>query len=187
MWVLLDNYDSFTHMLHHYLLQLHEDVRVFRNDEITVEALDKLMPARIIISPGPRTPAHAGITNGMIAHFHARVPILGICLGHQALGQFMGARLVKAARPVHGSTTAITHNGHRLFQGIPQTFDAMRYHSLIITDWEQTGIVPLAVTAANELMAITHNTFPLTGIQFHPESVLTPSGFQILQNWKDMF
>ncbi|RYZ55674.1 MAG: aminodeoxychorismate/anthranilate synthase component II [Sphingobacteriales bacterium] len=183
MWVLLDNYDSFTHILHHYLLQLHDDVRVFRNDELTVAELAALQPERIIISPGPRTPAHAGITMDVIGRFHQQIPILGICLGHQALGMFLGGKLVKAERPVHGSTTAVRHNGHRLFHTVPQTFDAMRYHSLLITEWEHTELLPLAFTAKNELMAFTHPAFPLTGIQFHPESVLTPAGESILRNW----
>lgn len=187
MWLLIDNYDSFTHILHHYLLQLHADVRVYRNDELTLAQVITLDPARIIISPGPKTPAHAGITNEVIHHFHATKPILGICLGHQALGEFLGGTLVKANKPVHGSTTAINHKGGELFGSIPETFNVMRYHSLVIEGWEDTAIVPLAFTGQNELMAFTHAEFPLTGIQFHPESILTEYGMQMLQHWKDMF
>lgn len=187
MWVLIDNYDSFTHILHHYLLQLHNDVRVFRNDEISVEQLQRLNPDRIIISPGPKTPAHAGITNEVIKHFHASKPILGICLGHQALGTFFGGTLCKATRPVHGSTALIQHNGDVLFKEIPGSFSVMRYHSLIIKNWEHTSLLPLAFTEEGELMAFRDSTHPSVGLQFHPESILTGFGMQILLNWKNMF
>ena len=187
MWALIDNYDSFTHILHHYLLQLHDDVRIFRNDEISVTVLAELNPARIIISPGPQTPAEAGITNEVIAHFYRQTPILGVCLGHQALGMFFGATLTKAIRPVHGMTEAILHNQEDIFRDIPSGFNAMRYHSLILKDWEQTAIQPLAFTAEQELMAFRHPVFPATGIQFHPESVLTEYGMQLLKNWKHRY
>ena len=187
MWVLIDNYDSFTHILHHYLLQLHDSVVVYRNDAITVEELKTLDPDRIIISPGPKTPLDAGITNEVIRYFYNRKPILGICLGHQALGTFFGGTLSKATRPVHGSTTPVFHNEEGLFANIPSTFNVMRYHSLIIKDWEHTGIKPLAFTAEQELMAFCHQEYPVVGIQFHPESILTEYGQQILLNWKDMF
>jgi anthranilate synthase component 2/para-aminobenzoate synthetase component 2 len=187
MWVLIDNYDSFTHILHHYLLQLHDNVVVYRNDAITIEELKALNPDRIIISPGPKTPLDAGITNGVIRYFYNRKPILGICLGHQALGTFFGGTLSKAARPVHGSTTPVFHNEEGLFANIPSAFNVMRYHSLIIKDWEHTDIKPLAFTADRELMAFSHREYPVVGIQFHPESILTEYGQQILLNWKDMF
>lgn len=187
MWVLIDNYDSFTHILHHYLLQLHDDVVVYRNDAITIEEMKTLNPDRIIISPGPKTPLDAGITNEVIRHFYNYKPILGICLGHQALGMFLGATLSKADRPVHGSTTPVFHNEEGLFANIPTSFNVMRYHSLIIKDWEHTAIKPLAFTAGQELMAFSHQEYPVVGIQFHPESILTEYGQQILLNWKDMF
>jgi anthranilate synthase/aminodeoxychorismate synthase-like glutamine amidotransferase len=186
MWVLIDNYDSFTHILHHYLLQLHDDVLVFRNDQVDIATLSRLAPERIILSPGPQTPAEAGITNEVIAAFYRKTPILGVCLGHQALGMFFGASLTKALKPVHGMTSAVFHEQSVLFKGIPSGFNAMRYHSLILRDWEQTGIQPLAFTAERELMAFTHPLFPATGIQFHPESVLTEYGLQLLRNWKEM-
>jgi anthranilate synthase/aminodeoxychorismate synthase-like glutamine amidotransferase len=189
MWVLIDNYDSFTHILHHYLLQLHSNVLIFRNDEVTVDELILLNPERIIISPGPQTPSKAGITNDMIHHFHKTIPILGICLGHQALGVYFGATLCKAVRPMHGTISKITHRetDNGLLTGIPEQFDAMRYHSLVLRDWKNTDIVPLAFTRDDELMIFTHDTFPVTGIQFHPESVLTQHGAWILSNWAKLY
>lgn len=186
MWILIDNYDSFTHMLHHYLLQLNDDVRVFRNDVITIAEIEKLNPERIIISPGPKTPGQAGITMPLITAFHDKIPILGICLGHQALAEFFGARLTKALKPVHGKTSVISHTGNALFDHIPAAFKAMRYHSLVIEDWQHTGLLPLAFTVSGELMAFRHEALPLTGIQFHPESVLTEYGLQILINWDNI-
>jgi anthranilate synthase/aminodeoxychorismate synthase-like glutamine amidotransferase len=166
---------------------LHDDVVVYRNDAITIEEIKMLNPSRIIISPGPKTPLDAGITNEVIRHFYNCKPILGICLGHQALGTFFGGTLSKAARPVHGSTTPVFHKAEGLFAHIPSSFDVMRYHSLIIKDWEHTAIIPLAFTAEQELMAFSHQEYPVVGIQFHPESILTEHGQQILLNWKDMF
>lgn len=187
MWALIDNYDSFTHILHHYLLRLHPDVRVVRNDEITVADLKGLQPERVILSPGPQTPLQAGITSEVIAAFHEHTPILGICLGHQALGMFLGATLHKALRPVHGMTDHIVHNGEDIFKGIPDGFKAMRYHSLVLKDLEGTGIRPLAFTGEGELMAFVHDHFPLTGLQFHPESVLTEYGMTLLKNWREKY
>lgn len=187
MWILLDNYDSFTHILHHYLLELHPDVRIFRNDEISIAELTQLQPERIIISPGPQTPAHAGITNAVVHAFHKSTPILGICLGHQALGEYFGATLSKAVKPVHGKTSTVQHNGHALFRDIPSRFEVMRYHSLLLLDWEQTGLQGLAFTDEKELMVMMHEEYPCVGIQFHPESILTQAGMQLLKNWDGLF
>jgi anthranilate synthase/aminodeoxychorismate synthase-like glutamine amidotransferase len=185
MWALIDNYDSFTHILHHYLLQLYADVIVFRNDAITLQELIELNPKRIIISPGPKTPKEAGITKEVIRHFVAKIPILGICLGHQALGEYFGAELALASKPVHGNTSSIIHDEQGLFKGIPTGFNAMRYHSLILKHWPAKSVIPLAFTTENELMAFRHKCYPATGIQFHPESILTEYGLQILRNWDE--
>lgn len=187
MWILIDNYDSFTHILHHYLLQLHADVLVFRNDEITLPGLAALQPQKIIISPGGKTPKEAGITNEAIACFHQQIPILGICLGHQALAQFYGAELTKASRPMHGMTSKIYHSDEGFFQHIPSGFTAMRYHSLLIRNFEKIDIDPLAFTENHELMAFRHKIYPSSGIQFHPESILTEYGMQLLVNWNNMY
>lgn len=187
MWVLIDNYDSFTYILHHYLLQLHPEVLVFKNDEISVAELMDRAPERLILSPGPRTPAEAGITNALIAAFYDKLPILGICLGHQALGQFFGAGLQRASRPMHGKVSAILHKDQSVFAGLPHPLQVMRYHSLLLTGWSATALQPLAWTDKEELMAFQHPEYPVLGIQFHPESILTPEGFTLLQNWCRLF
>jgi anthranilate synthase/aminodeoxychorismate synthase-like glutamine amidotransferase len=187
MWVLLDNYDSFTHILHHYLLQTGHECCVFRNDAISIEELYQLQPERIIISPGPETPLQAGICMEVVRQFHHTVPLLGICLGHQALGIFFGAKLVHAPKPMHGKTSRITHQNHDLFRGISAPFTAMRYHSLVLENLEQTGLQCIATsTDDNQIMVIVHEQYPCVGIQFHPESVGTEDGLQLLKNWAEM-
>ena len=186
MWVLIDNYDSFTYILHHYLLLTGNDCRVYKNNELTLPDLIALNPARIILSPGPETPIQAGITMDVIAHFHDKTPILGVCLGHQALGMFYGARLQRGRYPMHGKTSPITHTGHPLFKGIPSPFPAMRYHSLVIDQIEHTGLQSIAQTQDGVIMAIAHQHHPCLGVQFHPESVGTPDGAQMLKNWAEM-
>lgn len=183
MVLLLDNYDSFTYNLRDYILQLGEECTVVRNDELTLDEIEKLNFQSIIISPGPRTPAEAGITPQLIAAFYNRKPILGICLGHQAIGEFFGAQLAKAQKPMHGKTSAITHNGHFLFNNLPQQLEVMRYHSLVLKGVENTPLQILATTAEGEVMAIAHPQYPVAGVQFHPESILTPNGLQLLRNW----
>ncbi len=188
MWVLIDNYDSFTYILHHYLLQCGNDCVVYRNDEITVEELEKLNPSRIIISPGPETPLQAGITMNVIARFHQQIPILGVCLGHQALGIHFGAQLIHAPYPMHGKTSEVTYSAHPLFNGLENPFTVMRYHSLIVTNFEGTGLLAIAhSTDDNTIMALVHKTYPCVGIQFHPESIGTANGLAILKNWAGMF
>ena len=186
MWVLIDNYDSFTHILRHYLLQTGNECAVYRNDELTLEQLIALSPSRLIISPGPETPIQAGITMESIDYFHSRIPILGVCLGHQALGMYFGARLVHAPYPMHGKTSEITHNGSALFADIPATFTVMRYHSLAIEHFENTGLQATAHTNDGIIMALAHTQFPCTGVQFHPESIGTEYGLQLLKNWAGM-
>ncbi len=186
MWVLIDNYDSFTYILLHYLLQTGNDCKVYRNDEITLEHLIALNPSRIIISPGPETPMQAGITMQVIEHFHRHTPILGVCLGHQALGMFFGAKLIHAPYPMHGKTSAITHNNHELFKGIPSPYTVMRYHSLSVTGFEGTGLIATAHTTDGAIMALAHKEYPCTGVQFHPESIGTEHGLQLLKNWADI-
>jgi anthranilate synthase/aminodeoxychorismate synthase-like glutamine amidotransferase len=187
MWVLIDNYDSFTYILHHYLLQTRNECVVYRNDELSLAQLKNLNPSRLIISPGPETPVQAGISLEAIAFFHDKIPILGVCLGHQALGMFFGARLTHASYPMHGKTDEMTHTGHALFSNIPSPFIAMRYHSLILKNIEGTGLKAIAHTADNTIMAIAHEQFPCIGIQYHPESIGTPEGQQMLNNWAAMF
>ncbi len=188
MWILLDNYDSFTYILHDYLLQTGNECTVYRNDEISIEELQNLNPSRLIISPGPETPLQAGICMDAIQAFHDRIPILGVCLGHQALGMFFGAKLIHAPYPMHGKTSEVVHNNSTIFNNIASPFTVMRYHSLIIDNLENTGLTVTAHTLEDGcIMAIEHNKFPCTGIQFHPESIGTPQGLQLLKNWAELY
>lgn len=187
MWVLLDNYDSFTHILHHYLLQTGHDCIVLRNDAVTMEELIALNPERLIISPGPQTPLQAGISLQAIEHFHTRIPILGICLGHQAIGMFFAAPLIKSPEPMHGKTSMVKHFGHPVFENIPVEFEVMRYHSLCIDISATDELIPIAFSLDdNVLMACAHRKYPLIGIQFHPESIGTACGQQMINNWATM-
>ncbi len=185
MVLLLDNYDSFTYMLCDYVLQLGLECKVVRNDEMSLEEMEELDFSSAIISPGPKTPHHAGITMKFIEHFHASKPILGICLGHQAIGEFFGAKLAKAIKPMHGKTSNITHTNHPLFKNLPDEFEVMRYHSLVVKEVEKTDLQIIASTKEEEIMAIAHPDFKIAGVQFHPESVLTPNGLQLMKNWFD--
>lgn len=187
MWVLIDNYDSFTWILRDYLLQTGHECAVYRNDEINLAQLEALNPERLILSPGPETPVQSGITMGAINQFHARIPILGVCLGHQALGMYFGAKLVHAATPMHGKVSVVQHNGHPLFHNIPSPFTAMRYHSLAVTVPEELPIEVMAGTEDGTIMALCHKQFPCIGVQFHPESVGTRFGLQLLKNWAQLF
>jgi anthranilate synthase/aminodeoxychorismate synthase-like glutamine amidotransferase len=181
--ILLDNYDSFTYNLQDYFAQLQLDCIVIRNDEKTADQIEALQPASLIFSPGPETPSKAGVMMELIHRFHSRIPLLGICLGHQGIGEYFGASLVRAARIMHGRTSPVFHTGHFLFQNVPSPFDAMRYHSLLLSETATTSLQVIAATAEGEPMAIIHPRYKICGFQFHPESILTPYGFTLLKNW----
>lgn len=184
MILMVDNYDSFTYNLVQYLGALGEDVRVFRNDKITIDKIKALKPKRIVISPGPGRPEDAGVSCEVIRKFAGKIPILGVCLGHQALGFVYGGRIIGASKLMHGKTSAIYHNQQNIFKGIPNPFEATRYHSLIVERKNLPG--PLEITAwtkEREIMGLKHKQFPLWGVQFHPESILTKEGNHILSNF----
>ncbi len=182
MILLLDNYDSFTWNLFDYLAQLGCHVLIKRNDETSVAEIEQLNPEAIVISPGPRTPFDAGILMDVIHHFHQIKPMLGICLGYQALGCYFGAQLIKSKIPVHGKTSAITHNHDEIFHDIPSPTNVMRYHSLNIAAISD-DIKIIAETNDGEFMALKHISLPLYGFQFHPESMLTEYGINMMRNW----
>ena len=183
--LLIDNYDSFTYNLYDYLLQTGVECVVFRNDAFSLVDLEQIDFQAIVLSPGPKRPSDAGLMMHVIEQYHTRLPILGICLGLQGLGEFFGAKLVKAAVPMHGKTSLIQHNGHRLFKDIPTPFTVMRYHSLLLQSLDETALECLATTATGEIMALAHQTLPLFGVQFHPESILSEHGLLLLRNWVD--
>ena len=183
MWVLIDNYDSFTHILHHYLLQTGADCKVYRNDALSLKELIALDPSRLILSPGPETPLEAGITLEALDYFHQRIPILGVCLGHQAIGMYFGASLVHAAAPVHGKVHELIHKDTSIFKGLPSPMPVMRYHSLALSMDGAADLETLATTEDGTVMALRHKHYPIVGVQFHPESVGTPHGLQLLRNW----
>ncbi len=181
--LLLDNYDSFTYNLYDYLLQTGVECLVLRNDTFTLEELEPLDFQAIVLSPGPKRPADAGMMLAVIERYCARLPILGICLGHQALGEFFGAKLLKASLPMHGKTSQIQHFGHPVFEAVPEHFTVMRYHSLLLEHPLPQCLRRLASTESDEIMALAHESLPLVGLQFHPESILTEHGLQLLRNW----
>ena len=184
MLLMIDNYDSFTYNLVQYLGELGEDIRVFRNNKITVPEIAELNPARIVISPGPCTPREAGISVEVIRHFAGQIPILGVCLGHQSIGAAYGAEIVNAPRLMHGKTSMIHHDGKALFKGLPNPFEATRYHSLIIKkDTLSADFEISAWTDKGEIMGIRHRELLLEGVQFHPESILTKPGKDLLRNF----
>lgn len=185
MIAVIDNYDSFTYNLVQYLGELGAEVRVFRNDAITVSELDLLSPSHVVISPGPGHPEDAGISIEVIRQLGARRPILGVCLGHQCIGQVFGGEVVRASRLMHGKTSRIYHDQQGLFRGLPNPFDATRYHSLIVADPLPEVLTRTAFTQRGEIMGLRHNTRPIFGLQFHPESFLTAHGKQILRNFLD--
>ncbi|MBC7426385.1 MAG: aminodeoxychorismate/anthranilate synthase component II [Bacteroidia bacterium] len=181
--LLFDNYDSFTYNLKDYFGQLGEEVIVVRNDAMSLDELIEIPFSKLVISPGPKTPSDAGMLMEVIDHYHNKLPILGVCLGHQALGQYFGCKLEKAIRPMHGKVSEIEHNGQGLYQNLPSPLKVCRYHSLILKDFEEAPIIPTAFTSEGELMSFHHKTLPITGIQYHPEAILTDQGLGILFNW----
>lgn len=188
MLLVVDNYDSFTYNLVQYLGELGADMKVVRNDEVTVDEIEKnLRPEKILISPGPGTPDGAGITLDVVARFASRIPILGVCLGHQAIGQHFGGKVIRAPEPVHGKPVEVSHDGKTIFQGIEGTFNAGRYHSLIVERESLPQSLEISAESPDGLiMAMRHRTLPIEGVQFHPESILTEHGRTLLKNFLGM-
>lgn len=191
MLLMIDNYDSFTYNLVQYLGELGEDVRVFRNDKISIAEIEALRPTRIVISPGPCTPNEAGISLELIDHFKERLPVLGVCLGHQSIGQVYGGKVVHAQHVMHGKLSQIHHNNTDVFKGLANPFTATRYHSLVV----ERDTLPecLEMTAwtreedgTTEVMGLRHRSYPVYGVQFHPESILTHQGHELLRNFLDL-
>lgn len=183
MIAVIDNYDSFTYNLVQYLGELGAQVRVFRNDAVSADELDALEPSHIVISPGPGDPSAAGVSRQVIRELGARRPVLGVCLGHQCIGDVFGGRVVRAKRLVHGKTSPVYHYGNGLFTGLPSPFDATRYHSLIVAEPLPADLEVTAFTTEGEIMGLRHRKHPIHGVQFHPESILTTGGKRILQNF----
>jgi len=183
MILVIDNYDSFTFNLVQYLGELGEKVRVVRNDKITLKEVEELRPARIVISPGPCTPKEAGISCGIISHFTGCIPMLGVCLGHQCIGAAFGGRIVRAGRLMHGKTSLIHHDGRTLFRDLPNPFEATRYHSLLVERESLPACLEVsAETTEGEVMGLRHKDHLVEGVQFHPESILTAVGKDLLRN-----
>ena len=187
MLLMIDNYDSFTYNLVQYLRELGEDVVVYRNDKITLAEIEALKPQRLVISPGPCTPNEAGISVEVIKYFAGKLPILGVCLGHQSVGQAFGGRIVRAERLMHGKTSLVFHDNRELFDGLPNPFDATRYHSLLVERSSFPACLEItAWTAEDEIMGLRHRDLPVWGMQFHPESILTVTGMDMLRNFIEM-
>ncbi|MBK8764555.1 MAG: aminodeoxychorismate/anthranilate synthase component II [Burkholderiaceae bacterium] len=184
MLLMIDNYDSFTYNLVQYLGELGQDVRTVRNDAITLAEIERLAPERIVISPGPCTPNEAGISVPLLRHFAGRLPILGVCLGHQAIGAAFGGRIVRARELMHGKTSLIEHTGKGVFEGLPSPYTVIRYHSLAIERSSLPDCLEItATTADGEIMGVRHRELPIEGVQFHPESILTEHGHALLRNF----
>jgi len=188
MLVVIDNYDSFTYNLVQYLGELGAEISVYRNDQVTVDEVSKMRPERIVISPGPGRPEDAGITVDLIRRVGPTIPILGVCLGHQAIGMVYGGTVCRAGMPMHGKTSAVVHDGKGVFKGVRDPFQAGRYHSLIIAGDDVPGDLEIVARARDEeiIMGVRHRTHPVHGVQFHPESVLTDEGQQILKNFMEL-
>ncbi|MCD1261863.1 aminodeoxychorismate/anthranilate synthase component II [Paenibacillus athensensis] len=184
MILVIDNYDSFTYNLVQYLGEIGQQVEVRRNDEIDLAGIEALAPDHILISPGPCTPNEAGISLALIEHFKGKIPIFGVCLGHQAIGQAFGGDVIRAERLMHGKTSPIYHDGRTLFEGLPSPFTATRYHSLIVRAETLPDCLEVSArTAEGEIMALRHKEYAIEGVQFHPESIITDHGHQMLRNF----
>ncbi len=184
MLLMIDNYDSFTYNLVQYFGELGEELNVYRNDKITLDEIERLRPEGIVISPGPCTPKEAGISVDAIKRFAGKIPILGVCLGHQSIGEAFGGDVVRAARLMHGKTSMLHHDGRSIFKGIPNPFEATRYHSLIVKRETLPDCLEVSAwTDQGEIMALRHREFFVEGVQFHPESILTAPGKDILRNF----
>jgi anthranilate synthase/aminodeoxychorismate synthase-like glutamine amidotransferase len=184
MILVVDNYDSFTYNLVQYLGELGAELRVFRNDEISLKEIARLRPDRLLISPGPGEPKDAGISEDVIREFAGKLPILGVCLGHQAIGEVFGGKIVRAGRIMHGKTSEIKHDGRTIFKGMPNPFTATRYHSLVVERSSLPSVLEISAwTKEGEIMGLRHKKFKIEGVQFHPESILTSAGKRLLQNF----
>jgi len=189
MLLMIDNYDSFTYNVVQYLGELGAEVHVFRNDDITIEQIEKLAPEKIVISPGPCTPNEAGVSLAVIEHFKGRIPILGICLGHQSIGQAFGGEIIRAGQVMHGKTSPIHHHDNGVFNGLNMPFTATRYHSLVVCKDKLPDCLEITAWTENkdgsmeEIMGIRHKEFDIEGVQFHPESILSEHGHDLLQNF----
>ena len=184
MIILIDNYDSFTYNLVQYLSMLGESVEVYRNDKVSVQEVEDKGPERIVISPGPCTPSEAGISCELIAHMAGKVPILGVCLGHQSMGQVFGGKVVRAGRLMHGKTSPIHHDNKTIFEGLPNPFEAIRYHSLLVERESLPDCLEISAESdQGEIMGLRHKHYPIDGVQFHPESVMTGPGMDLLRNF----
>jgi anthranilate synthase component II len=187
MLLMIDNYDSFTFNIVQYFGQLGQDVQVHRNDKITLDEIEKLRPERLVISPGPCSPEEAGISVTAITHFAGKIPILGVCLGHQAIGAAFGGNVVRSISLMHGKTSPIHHDGKELFKNLPNPFQATRYHSLVVDRPTLPDCLEVTAWVDNgEIMGLRHKQLPLWGVQFHPESILTEGGMDILRNFLDI-
>ncbi len=184
MLLMIDNYDSFTYNLVQYLGELGQDLKVYRNDKITVAEIEKMAPDRIVVSPGPCTPKEAGISIGVIKHFSGKIPILGVCLGHQSIGDAFGGDVIRAPYLMHGKTSMIHHDGKTIFAGLPNPFEATRYHSLIIKRETLPSVLEVSAwTDDGIIMGVRHKQHKVEGVQFHPESILTGAGKDLLRNF----
>jgi len=187
MIVMIDNYDSFTYNLVQYLGEMGQDLRVFRNDKIGLDEIAEMRPDHLLISPGPCTPNEAGISVDAVKRFAGALPILGVCLGHQSIGQALGGRVIRADRLMHGKTSMIHHDGKTIYAGLPNPFEATRYHSLIVERQSLPDCLEIsAATDVGEIMGIRHREYPVEGVQFHPESILTTVGKDLLRNFLRM-